>query len=200
MSFKAINREHWLTEAVACLEREVFGNYSIPSNLRVSCGLPSKGAFSTKKRTVGQCWDAEATIDKHFEIYISPVLSDPLKVLATLVHEIVHAVAGIKAKHRGAFKKIAKDVGLEGKMTATVAGERLTKTLMHVAEELGVYPMGALHSNEQEKKQSTRMIKLECTSCGYIVRTTKKWIELGLPVCQCGTQFEADDSGEEGGE
>jgi hypothetical protein len=40
------------------------------------------------------------------------------------------------------------------------------------------------------RKQSTRMLKLECTNCGYTVRTTQKWIEVGLPTCCCGSDME----------
>jgi hypothetical protein len=35
------------------------------------------------------------------------------------------------------------------------------------------------------KKQSTRMVKCECPDCGYIVRTTRKWLEEGAPICPC---------------
>jgi hypothetical protein len=44
------------------------------------------------------------------------------------------------------------------------------------------------------KKQGTRMIKVQCSSeceCGgYVVRTTAKWIEVGMPVCPFGTVME----------
>jgi hypothetical protein len=40
------------------------------------------------------------------------------------------------------------------------------------------------------KKQSTRMLKLECDECGYVVRTTQKWINVGVPVCHCGAEFQ----------
>lgn len=34
------------------------------------------------------------------------------------------------------------------------------------------------------KKQSARMMKCECTECGYLVRTAKKWLdEKGPPHC-----------------
>lgn len=38
-------------------------------------------------------------------------------------------------------------------------------------------------------KQSTRMIKLVCPADGYAVRTTRKWIEVGLPRCPCGREM-----------
>lgn len=40
-------------------------------------------------------------------------------------------------------------------------------------------------------KQSTRMLKVECGSCGYTLRTTAKWLEVGTPTCPCGTLMDA---------
>lgn len=31
--------------------------------------------------------------------------------------------------------------------------------------------------------QKTFMKKLLCPECGYMVRTTQKWIDIGLPFC-----------------
>ena len=33
------------------------------------------------------------------------------------------------------------------------------------------------------KKQSTRMLRCRCMDCGYTLRTTQKWIEVGVPTC-----------------
>jgi len=34
------------------------------------------------------------------------------------------------------------------------------------------------------KKQATRMIKCECQTCGYTIRTARKWLEsAGAPIC-----------------
>lgn len=37
--------------------------------------------------------------------------------------------------------------------------------------------------SSRPKKQTTRMRKCECAECGYTVRTTTKWLELGPPHC-----------------
>jgi hypothetical protein len=55
--------------------------------------------------------------------------------------------------------------------------------------QLGDYPHAELKSMPKLKKCGTRMIKLGCDSCGYIVRTTQKWIDLGTPTCTCGGMF-----------
>jgi len=37
---------------------------------------------------------------------------------------------------------------------------------------------------------STRMIKLTCPACGYLVRTTRRWLAAGPPTCPCGTPMD----------
>lgn len=41
--------------------------------------------------------------------------------------------------------------------------------------------------------QTTRMIKLTAPCCGYLVRTSRKWIDEGLPVCHHGRPFIVDE-------
>jgi hypothetical protein len=37
--------------------------------------------------------------------------------------------------------------------------------------------------------QTTRMLKLACRGCGYVVRTSGKWLKTGVPSCHCGRKF-----------
>ena len=39
-------------------------------------------------------------------------------------------------------------------------------------------------------KQGTRMVKLTAPDCGYTVRTTRKWIDQGAPMCPHGVAME----------
>jgi hypothetical protein len=188
----AVNREAWLARAVEVMTPlfEAQG-YKVPP-VRVSCGWPSSRGLSDKKRAIGECWDTEAAKDGVNQIFISPYLDQSTAdatLLATLVHEVVHAVVGIKVKHGKAFRKCALAVGLDGKMTATFAGEALKATIAQWEAQLGKYPHAQLDSLKRPtKKQSTRMIKCEC-SCGYTVRTTRKWLdEVGAPLCPCNKQ------------
>lgn len=181
-------RESWLHKAVSLMVPlfEAHG-YKIPP-IRVSCGWPHSGGTKKNKRTIGQCWAGEASSDGHPQIFISPWLdlpADPMGVLATLVHEVVHATVGNKEKHGKVFGKCARAVGLEGKLTATVAGAELTVKMLIWLEELGKYPHAKLDLLKSPvKKQSTRMIKMECPECGYVCRTSMKWInEVGPAHC-----------------
>lgn len=186
-----LTREDWLRQAVAELTVDFIAQAAtIPDKLRIGVGFPSSRALSQKRKRVGECWAPICSGDGSVEIVISPVLGTGLEALDCLVHELVHACVGHEAGHKGPFKKLAVALGLEGKMTATKAGTALTERLNALVTNLGNYPHAKLSVLAQRKKQSTRMIKLECGSCGYIVRTTAKWLEVGNPICPCGETLE----------
>jgi len=190
---KSMTREQWLLKMTDAV-RPLFANAGnpLPEKLRVSCGWPVGRALASptsKNRTIGQCWPTSLSADKTPEVFISPYLDDAVLVAAVLVHELVHVVDDCQNGHGPVFKRIATAVGLEGKMTATVAGEPLAAKLAKLAEKIGKYPHASL-DRSQIKKQSTRLIKVVCPECEYTVRTTAKWIEIGLPVCACGEEME----------
>lgn len=189
MSARFGTREGWLVAAVEALVpvfREV--GEEIPT-VQVSVGWP--GGRGRKNSVIGQCWHPDAAKDGAAHVFISPVLDEPVRVLDVLAHELVHAVDRNESGHRGNFARIAKAIGLEGKMTATVAGVALAGRLAAIAETLGAYPHGALvnlgDGADGPKKQGTRMLKVACPEgSGYIVRMTRKWIdEYGAPFCPC---------------
>lgn len=208
MAIKVINRnlpqeetrEGWLGKAIQVM-RPWFPEVEIPEipeKVRVSCGWPSQRALSEKKRRIGECWSATLSGDQTSEIFISPYLGDPIEVLGTLTHELIHAAVGVRAGHRKPFSRAAKAIGLEKPWTATKPGDDLTERLQEVAKELGPYPHDRLAGMECEfknpKKQSTRLLKAICPECGYTVRVTKTWIEQGLPVCSlCKVEFICPD-------
>lgn len=187
-----LNREAWLQEAVSKI-RPIFQgfNYKVPE-VQVSVGWPSSGGLSTKKRTIGQCFYGATTADGKPQIYISPLLDEvaaPMGVLATLVHELAHTVAGFDAKHGPHFKKVAYAVGLEGKPTSTNATEDSVERYKQILEDLGAFPHARIvPSDKSPKKQTTRMLKCQCRDCDYVVRTVKTHIEkAGPPICPCNT-------------
>lgn len=184
-----LNREAWLQGAVQRMRPAFLGHgYTVPE-LQVSVGWPSTGGLGTAKRTIGQCWYGETTADQKPQLFISPLLdevSEPQGVIATLVHEVCHVVAGSEAKHGGKFVKVMKKVGLDGKPTATHAGEDLIVRMKQWADELGPFPHSKIVPTLKQKKQGTRMIKCQCRDCEYVARTVRKWIDLhGAPICPC---------------
>lgn len=181
-------REAWLERLVAAL-RPAFADlgYPLPERIRVSCGWPSRGGTARNRKAIGQAWSPKCSADGTHETFLSPVLGTAEDVGHVLVHELVHHAVGVEAGHKGPFRKLAVAIGLEGKMTATVAGEALRQRLHGLAEELGPYPHAALSALDGRKKQSTRMLKVTCEDCGCIVRMTRTSIEdVGVPTCGCG--------------
>ena len=180
-------REEWLLAAIK-LMTPLFKQheYTVPE-IKVACGWPSHGALSRRKRVLGQAWCKTASKDNVAQIFISPYLEDvtaPQGVLSVLKHEVVHAVVGNKEGHNKVFGKCARAVGLEGKLTSTHSGEMSLKLIADWSKELGAYPHSQLNMTKSPvKKQTTRMVKMECEACGYMVRTSRKWLEVGPCLC-----------------
>lgn len=146
-------REGWLTDGMERLAKKFFkeNGYELPK-MRVSCGFPRGHATA-----IGQCWDKTSSKDKTYEMFICPTQDDPVEVLQILLHEMIHAGVGLKCGHKGAFRKLAKEFGMAGKMTSTYAekGSELFLSLSAVAEKLGPYP----HAPMQKKVRATKPSK-----------------------------------------
>jgi hypothetical protein len=183
------NREQWLRNVTNALRPHFEAKgFTVPANVQVTCGFPSKAATSRKNQRIGECWDASRSDGKVFEIFISPVIADALEAAAILAHELVHATVGLKAAHKGPFKRCALAIGLTGKMTATTAGDVFKLWFADRAGDLGAYPHSKLNATSAPKKQTTRMVKCECFECRaegkpYIVRLSASTLEQGAPIC-----------------
>lgn len=187
-------REVWLDGAVKAI-RPLFKEkgYMVPANVRATCGFPSKSALPSKRQRIGECWSDSASDGKVFEIFISPVVHNTGDALGVLTHELVHATVGLKHGHKTPFKRCALAIGLEGKMTSTVPGPELSQFLNGVASNLGQYPHKRLNVSSAPKNGGTRLLKCECSECGYTVRVTAKWLAVGEPICPtCGDGMAAD--------
>jgi hypothetical protein len=179
-----MNRETWLLSATDLL-KPLFKQhgYDIPK-VKVSTGLPFQRSGSKNAlKVIGQYWNPKASDDQIGTIFISPTIDDSREVLATLVHELAHAVVGTEHGHDKVFRKCAIAVGLTGKMKSTTAGIDLIVKLDAIILSLSPYPHSKLNpSFRPTKKQSTRLIKQECSECEYIVRSSQKCIDAHGPV------------------
>lgn len=166
-------RESWMLKALpflkALLIKAGAPDFADP---QVSMSLPSKGALSTKRKRIGECWDKRAGKSGTMAtVFISPVLSDPVEILEVLTHELVHVAVGTKAGHGPEFKKVALAVGLTGPMRATTAGAELKKVLGELATKLGKFTHDPLTNYKSPmKKQTTRMRLYVCENCGCKIR------------------------------
>jgi hypothetical protein len=214
---REMTREEWLHHAIEALRPKFAEiEFPLPEKIHVSVGF-GYGAKRESATILGQCWPTTLSEDGLNHIFISPEMDDEARVLDVLIHELVHAADNCRNGHKGAFAKAAKKLGLTGKMTSTVATPELAETLRELAKAIGpythakLYTMGAPIRPKEDpkdapeepeepegpsapsgpKKQGTRMIKVQCSAeceCGgYVVRTTAKWIEVGMPVCPFGT-------------
>ena len=193
---KAATREEWLERMTTALRPKFKkAGYALPRRVRVSCGWPAEGALRKEMR-IGECWVASASEGGTPEIFVSPALADSVQVAGTLVHELIHAVLPEKEDHGKKFRAAMAPLGLEGKATATTIGDELRAELAGIVKEIGPYPHARIKFNRRTKKQSTRLLKAACPECGYTIRVTAKWVEVGLPTCVCGGAFEAAGGGE----
>jgi hypothetical protein len=173
-------RELWLQNAVDMVE-PIFKNkgYKIPK-IQVSCGFPSTG---NKTKHIGQCWGRSSTSDGVNQLFISPILDEPVQVLDTLVHELVHAIDDCIHHHGPEFKKIATDVGLQGPMREASAGPWLKELLIGIAKQLGKYPHSKINLAHSSSKKTGPRPRAKCKKCGYEVTPLKKWLHMGPPLC-----------------
>jgi hypothetical protein len=193
-------REAWLLAAVEEL-RPLLKQVGavVPERVSVSVGFAAKNV----RKALGVCFPTAATNGGISHMFVSPMIEDPIKVLDVLVHELIHASDDCKSGHAGHFAKCARAIGLEGKLTATHAGDDLRTQLEDISTQLGPYPHTKLNLGNNIKKQTTRLLKLMCsddccplmdeaTGNVYTIRVTKKWIEVGLPSCPCGATMKPD--------
>ncbi|KXV33151.1 hypothetical protein AD940_14375 [Gluconobacter thailandicus] len=176
---------------------------------RVSVGFTSGGM---KSAAIGECWNKSVSEDGKFEIFIGPGNADSMKVAAILAHELIHAAAGLTCGHKGDFAKIAIQLGFDKPLTHIGnVPANLASWIAPFIEKVGEMPHARLRysvaidpafptpkrkpggmdlpSDDEEpasnrpKKQDARLIKATCPMCGYTVRVTRKWLEIGPPHC-----------------
>jgi hypothetical protein len=203
-------REQWLHAAAALLASDRFlpAGYVVP-RVAVSVGYPWR-ARGEGNNAIGQCWAKQCAADQIPHLFISPVLDETARVVDVLAHELVHATVGNQAGHGPDFKRAALAIGLTGQMTATTATDEFNAWVAaRLVPLLGAYPHGRLNAPGERPRgpdgpdgtpgpadpklgptgaprQGTRLLKVECPSCGCVVRMTKKWLDsVGAPACGC---------------
>lgn len=183
-----MNRETWLNDLAKLMAPrfEELG-YPIPK-FRVAVGWTSAGKSS---KVGGECWHSSNSADKVFEILCAPIIDDNMHVAAILAHELCHAAAGFKHKHKGDFAKLMAALGMKRPFTASIAGPDFEAWVQPFLAELGKLPHARIvlqperqvvgggegadadgegddegGSSNQKKKQTTRMLKATCQADG----------------------------------
>jgi hypothetical protein len=198
-----VNRESWLSDVASRL-RPAFAELGapLPDRLRIAIGFPSLGR---RAKATGETWDSTASSDGTFEILVRPDLPEmagtiALPVATALTRELIHAAAGIEAGKGPAYRKLARGLGLIGPMRATAPGPAFLALAAPILEAAGPLPHARLHAEKKSAevdpdgqqtpastkpgKQANRHVKCACPTCGYVVRTARKWLaEPGPPLC-----------------
>lgn len=192
MARKHTTREAWLNAFIRSA-RPHFKRlgYPIPEKVRASVGFTSVGK---RGKRIGECWTDKCSEDETFEIFIVPSISDPSRIADILTHELAHAAVGLECGHGKPFARCASALGLEGKPTATIAGADWHAWADPILDRIGPLPHATLKgpASSGQPKQSTRMLKAECTECGFTFRVSSKWwehageLQCPDPSC-CGT-------------
>lgn len=178
-------RESWLTAAYVGLQPLFTSlDHPIKSPVRIAMGFPSSGALSMKRPRIGECWSVETSTSGHVEIMVSPLIDDTLEIIATVAHELGHAVLGPKVGHKKPFANLMVALGLEGKAASTRPGALFKQRVEPLLEQLGPFPHARLIPLSRDKKEKVKIFKCSCSECGYTARVIRRWLEeAGAPLC-----------------
>lgn len=159
--------------------------YTLPVNIRVSIGL------MPRKKVVGITFHKAIGKD-YWHIFISTELcKNVYEVFETLIHEAIHTMV---FNHLKEFSTCAAKVGLKKPWHATTATDNLVLAITQWIDDNNVEwyepELKLPDIKKQLRHQRTRMIKLYCPDCNYIIRTSRLNITTkGYPICSCGTEF-----------
>ena len=149
--------------------------------------------------------------------------SDLIQLAGTTIHELGHVLAGIGVGHGKGWKDSCQVLGLRitaaggqaygkddfdedlwtsiqklkkpsdgkpGTPTGFPAGSKPRKPK---ACSMGI---GSRGGTSRGLGSSSRLLKVACGTCGYTVRVTRKWLDVGLPHCpEHGPMVEDEGTG-----
>lgn len=175
-------REEWLNAVVKLLAEKLFAplELRLPEKLRASCGICG-GKF------VGLCVKPDCADDGACHMFVDPLLNDPVEVIGTLAHEMVHAhcyAEGHDCKHKGLFLKVFRDIGFECKATAqfVTPNTELHATCSGIAIAVGPYPHAPVRRKQKPKKAHAWVSYISTSNEEYVVRANKNTVaDLGPP-------------------
>jgi hypothetical protein len=171
-------REAWFQKIID-VWRPYFARvgFPLPARIWVSVGKPPRVSAT------GTCYPGAASDDGSPHIFVHPILSDPNRVAGTLVHQLCHAALGNRS-HGSQFKTLATATGLVGKMTQTIEGPMFLTIMPGIIDRIGPYPHASLRQiRGLDKTSNTRLIRINCPGCGYMLRGTQRWLRIAVPAC-----------------
>ena len=174
-----LDRENWLTEAAQFILDDkiepLMNGRDYPAPYRISIGYPPRSRGNSK--VIATCIKSEASAGGFSELFVSPKLGESIPILEALAHELVHYSDDCASGHRHHFARVARKIGLIGKLTSTSANPDLIKYLESIIETLGEIPHDAINLEVAKPRQTTRMIKLICHRCSFNFRASQTQID-----------------------
>jgi len=178
----ANEQQQYLDRAARRLRRQFLAE--APDPVLVTYGFPSARALSLKKRRVGECWHSGAEPEGYNAvIFVSPILwTDPVEVLATLLHEMIHA-AEPKGGHRAPFSRLARRCGFTRPWTRTPLSPELREKLAALAVSLGEFPAAGMRIKIPRRGSKGSRLRLWECECPVKVRVASDDFDATCGAC-----------------
>lgn len=130
-------REQWLNRVATAL-RPTFKKHGFPlPPVRISTGFTSSGR---RGAAAAECWTDKLDADRRHQIFIDPRDDEPVNVVNSVAHELIHAAIGLEQGHKGDFKKLALAIGMLEPMTETPSGPEFVALAGKILAKVGAYP------------------------------------------------------------
>lgn len=133
------DQENWLAEAVPRLKELIEAHsegIEVP-NPRVIVDIAEDAYHNPERPVIGVCRMLSPT--PVIAIHVASH-AEPLSILATLAHEMVHAALDPEEEHGERFAQLAEAIGLEGRPEATVPGPDFEAHVRDLIDTLGEFP------------------------------------------------------------
>ncbi len=175
-----MNREQWLNQLATVAIPAISRSTPYPAeelSVKLSCGFPSQKG--KRKPVSAQLIPPTASEDFNAEIFVTPELAEKRKVAKAVLPLLVAVVTG-DFKQRQNYRQAIQALGLNA--------EELPTWAKSIVDDLPAYPHAEVRL-ENIKKQTTRLIKVECVRDAYIARVSRTTLYVhGAPICPACNQ------------
>lgn len=176
-----MTREEWLKRAVRTL-RPLLRKADIEMRPRWQVSM----SLTSANGAIGQFWyESSSENGQVTNILISPTLSDPVEVLDTLLHEMIHASLPVRTGHGPKFQKACRLIGMtKGSPKSAGAGPELRAELERVAAFLGEFNHTALVPSKTKRRGTKWPVYCSTHDERYRVQISVRALEeYGPPIC-----------------
>ena len=135
----------------------------------VRTGFPGAGMRSSK---ITESWSQDS--DKSYVIFVRPDRDDAVEVAAALAFQLCRIAVGHRDEHGHLFRHLAISIGLRGTQVEGPPGALFTELAAPILKSAGPLPSPEIALTEKPKStaQTTRLLRVSCTECGYVARVS----------------------------